>query len=80
MTRTSRGVHMMIGVPPGGLGAQLPAMQAWLDREAGAGAYALRAGSGPAGTRALHLDLGNERLARAFVHRWVEARVEFRPA
>jgi len=78
MTRTEAGVRMMIGVPPGGLGAQLPAMQAWLDREAGAGFYALQQGEGPAGTRALHLDLGDEKVARAFVHRWVLARVEFR--
>jgi hypothetical protein len=76
MLRTGQGFRVAIGVPPGGLGGQLPAMRAWLEREAGSEGYSMRIGAGPAGTRALHLDLRDERLARAFVRRWVLAKVE----
>jgi hypothetical protein len=78
MPQTNQGCRVAIGVPREGLGDQLPAMRAWLHREVGADGFSMRMGDGPAGLRALHLELRDESVARAFIRRWVVAKIEIR--
>ncbi len=64
-------VRIRIGVPAGGLGQRLDQMQAWLDGNCGAGAWAMT----PSGMRgvvndALAVYFLDATLAGAFVARW----------